>query len=222
MSDPVYCYPPDHTVLRNKLDIRSQDELDAFERKAVQVRAEQGCPSGNFDLAHLQAIHGHLFQDIYDWAGELRTVEISKGGSQFQPLQFIETGMADVHRRLEEQNFLRDRTADGFAEGAGQIIGDVNYVHPFREGNGRTQLNYLQQLGHQAGHQVDLTRIERDAWMSASIRAHQGDYQPMSECIRGAIGQAKERDSFEDRARKFEAEQDAKSQSQDIDQGYDR
>lgn len=192
MSDPVYCYPPDYTVLRNKLDLRTQEELDAFERMAVQVRAEQGCPVGRFDLAHLRAIHGHLFQDVYDWAGELRTVEIKKGGSQFQPRQFIETGMADVHRRLEAQDFLQGRTADGFAEGAGRIIGDVNYVHPFREGNGRTQLIYLQQLSTQAGHPIDLTRIERDAWMGASVRAHHGDYQPMSACIRGAIGQGQE------------------------------
>ena len=74
-------------------------------------------------------------------------MEIAKDSQQFQPRGYIETGMADVHQRLREQNFLSDRSAEVFAKAAGHIMGDVNYVHPFREGNGRTQLVYLRQLG---------------------------------------------------------------------------
>jgi cell filamentation protein len=103
-------------------------------------------PSGAFDLAHLRAIHRHLFQDIYEWAGELRTVEINKGGHQFQFRRYIETGMADVHRRLVQGSFLRDLSVPEFAQQAAVIVGDVNYVHPFREGNGRTHAQYLKQL----------------------------------------------------------------------------
>lgn len=214
MSDPDYCYPPDYTVLRNKLDLRTQDDLDAFERMAVQVRAEQGCPTGAFDLAHLQAIHGHLFQDVYDWAGELRTVPLRKGDTQFQPHRYIATGMADVHRRLEAQDFLRGRTPEAFAEGAGRIIGDVNHVHPFREGNGRTQLIYLLQLSTEAGHRIDLTRLEREAWMAASAQAHHGEYEPMTACIRGAISQFQERaedDAQAARMRAFLKRQEAEA-----------
>lgn len=100
MSDTEYCYPPDYTVLRNKLGLRDAKELEFFEREFVMQRIAQGAPSGDFGLAHLQAIHRHLFQDVYEWAGEIRTVEIAKGGSQFQFRRFIETGMADIHRRL--------------------------------------------------------------------------------------------------------------------------
>ena len=84
MSDPVYCYPPDFLVLRNRLGITDEAELDFSERELVSQRAAETIPTGAFDLAHLRAIHRHLFQDVYDWAGELRTVEISKGASQFQ------------------------------------------------------------------------------------------------------------------------------------------
>ncbi len=142
MSDDPYVYAGT-TVLKNRLDITDADELDLMERRLVRVRLEEGVPGGEFDLAHLRAIHRHLFQDMYDWAGEIRTVEIAKGGHQFQFRQYIATGMRDVHRRLEERDFLRGLRRRDFAAAAGPIIGDVNYVHPFREGNGRTQLLYL-------------------------------------------------------------------------------
>jgi cell filamentation protein len=115
MSDEVYCYPPDYTVLKNRLDIRDAAELDRIERRTASQRAAEPIPSGSFNLAHLRAIHRHLFQDVYDWAGELRTVEISKGASQFQFRRYIETGMADVHRRIVAWNQLRGLDAETFA-----------------------------------------------------------------------------------------------------------
>lgn len=125
MSEDPYVYPGTR-VLRNKLGLTSAAELDFAERRFSTARARQGIPTGNFDLKHLRAIHRHLFQDIYDWAGQIRTVEISKGDSQFQFRQYIETGMADVHRRLEKADFLRKLDPTAFAAGAARIIGDVN------------------------------------------------------------------------------------------------
>jgi len=188
MSDTKYCYPPDYSVLKNKLDLRDADLLERAERRLVVQRVLEGIPVGDFDLAHLKAIHRQMFQDIFDWAGEIRTTEISKGGSQFQFRQYIETGMADVHRRIKAHDHLKNLPADQFADLAGEIIGDINYVHPFREGNGRTQMQFLKQLTEQAGHSIDLTAIGKDAWMAASQKAHLGDYQPMSRCIAASIG----------------------------------
>ena len=185
--DRVYCYPPAFDVLINKLNIRDAVLLDLAERRLVGSRTIVAIPAGQFDLAHLKAIHHHLFQDVYDWAGQLRTVEISKGGSQFQFRRFIETGMADIHRRLVERRFLKGLASADFAAGAGEIIGDINHVHPFREGNGRAQMVYLRQLALQAGHRIDLTRIEKDAWMAASRGANLGRYGPMAACIAAAI-----------------------------------
>ncbi len=187
MSDEVYCYPPDFTVLRNRFDLRDAAELDHHERELVSFRIKQGIPSGDFDLAHLRAIHRHLFQDVYDWAGEIRTVEIAKGGNQFQFRQYIGTGMADVHRRIVAAGYLRNLSARAFAEKAGEIIGDLNYVHPFREGNGRTQALYLEALARQAGHPIDLTRLARESWMEASKAAHTGRYGPFADCIHAAL-----------------------------------
>src|ERR1700759_2271368 len=141
MTDDPYVYPGT-SVLKNKLDIRDADLLDYHERELVAHRIAQDAPDGNFDLSHLRAIHRHLFQDVYDWAGEIRTVEISKDGHQFQFQRVIQTGMSDVHRRLVAADFLSGLDLAPFAERAGEIIGDINYVHPFREGNGRTQMQY--------------------------------------------------------------------------------
>ncbi len=194
MSDTEYCYPPDFTVLKNKLSLKDADELERFEREFVTQRIAQGVPLGNFDLAHLKAIHHQLFQDIYDWAGEVRRVEISKQGHQFQFRQYIETGMTDIHRRLVRLNFLQNLTPDNFADEAGEILGDLNYVHPFREGNGRTQLLYLEQLSAQAGHPIELTKVKKEEWLTASREAHLGSYGPMSDCIRMALrNKARER-----------------------------
>ena len=147
MNGDPYVYPGT-TVLKNKLGIRDQDELDGAERALVAQRIAAEPPAGAFDMDHLRAIHRHLFERVYEWAGELREVEISKDGQAFQFRQYLETGMADVHRRLSASNYLRGLAADAFAEKAGEIIGDVNFVHPFREGNGRTQLQSVSSASH--------------------------------------------------------------------------
>ena len=184
-GDP-YVYPGT-LVLRNRLGIKNYKKLERMERSMAGQRICEGVPEGKFDLAHLQAIHRHLFQDIYDWAGELRTVEINKGGHQFQFRQFIRTGMADVHGRLVRSKFLRRLSRHDFAQEVGVIIGDVNYIHPFREGNGRTQVQYLKQLAAQAGHDLDLTRLDPVSWINASKASHAADYSLMADVIERAI-----------------------------------
>jgi cell filamentation protein len=78
----AYCYPGT-TVLKNRAGLRNQADLDFFEEEATAQRFAEPLPAGEFDLRHLCAIHRHLFQDVYAWAGSLRTVRISKGGSAF-------------------------------------------------------------------------------------------------------------------------------------------
>lgn len=185
-GDDPYCYSGT-IVLRNKLGITRAKELNRIERELVAQRANEGIPGGLFDLAHLRAIHRHLFQDVYEWAGALRTVEIAKDGHQFQFRRFIEAGMQDVHRRLRQGNYLRGLDPEEFARCAGRIIGDINYVHPFREGNGRTQLFYLERLAEQAGHPIDLTLLDPQRWIEASRAAHHAAYKLMSEAIRLAL-----------------------------------
>jgi cell filamentation protein len=178
VSDP-YFYPGSD-VLRNKLGLTGAAGLEAMERVFVTQRIAEGVPAGRFDLDHLRAIHKHLFQDLYEWAGEIRQVEIAKDGDQFQFCRFIETGMADVYARLVQAGYLVGRDRKTFARAAGRIIGDVNYIHPFREGNGRVQLQYLGLLAVEAGHPVDLSRIDPKRWLDASRAAFRAEYERMA------------------------------------------
>ncbi len=173
-SDP-YLYPRSG-VLRNKLGLRDEALLATMERALVAQRISEGAPSGDFDLDHRCAIHRHLFQDVYDWAGEVRRVELAKGGDQFQFRKFIPTGMADVHRRRISANCLKGLDGPRFAREAAAIIGDINYIHPFREGNGRVQVQYLKLLAENAGRRLDLTMLDPARWLAASRAAHRGDY----------------------------------------------
>jgi len=105
-------------------------QLDRLERRLVTQRAAEGVPAGGFDLAQLRAIHRHLFRDVYDWAGEPRTVEIAKGGHQFQFRRFIETGMRDVDLRLVRAAFLQRLSRADVATATGRIMDDVNKMAP--------------------------------------------------------------------------------------------
>ena len=187
MSDRDYCYPPDYTVLRNRLDIRDAPALEAAERALVAQRLLEPVPAGDFDLDHLKAIHpppvpGRLC------VGGRGPHRRDRQGREPIPA-------AAVHRRRHGGRppphrgggVFRGSGPDGFAEDAGPVLGDVNHVHPFREGNGRTQLQYLKQLAARAGHAIDLTRLDRAAWLDASRRSNTGDHEAITRCIRRAL-----------------------------------
>ncbi len=225
MSDKTYCYPPEFSVLKNRLNIQDVAKLEKTERRLVGDRIVEGVPKGDFDLSHLQAIHKHLFQDIYEWAGEIRTVEIFKGSQQFQFRQYIGTGMQNVHGRIKKAGYLQGLNKSDFASKAGQIIGDVNFVHPFREGNGRTQLQYLKQLGERAGHSIDLRKLEKNKWLEASRQAHGGSsYSLMSSSIEAAIiDKEKTRDSrSEELKKRYEGHTDKSRSERDKDKDRER
>jgi cell filamentation protein len=185
VSDWDSYFYPGINVLRNKLGIQDAETLRKAEIQHVQERIEEGCPTGNFDLAHIQAIHRHLFQGVYEWAGQLRTVDMFKNiEGEYAPVGEIESEICDVHQRVVNMDFLRNMNVAEFSARAAQIIGDTNHAHPFREGNTRTQLQLLQQLGEEAGHDIDLAKIEKDSWNEAK---RSGGYDYLNNLIRAAI-----------------------------------
>ena len=110
---------------------------------------------GTFGLAHLQEIHRRLYQDVWDWAGQLRTVEITKGDSQFLQSHFFLNAGEDLTRFLQTTELLTnpDITDGDFIAQAADLLEKVNYIHPFREGNGRTQRAYwISSQSYQGAH----------------------------------------------------------------------
>jgi len=181
VEDP-YCYPGT-TVLRNKLGLEAQQDLDAFEAEIVAQRAEEALPTGKLTYAHYRAIHRHLFQDVYDWAGRIRRVRISKGGSMFCYPESIDREMSKLFGALARQKQFKGLTAETFATRAAHFFAELNAIHPFREGNGRTQLTFLTLLAEAAGHPLAMERIDPDRVMEAMIESFGGHESPLAEMI---------------------------------------
>lgn len=170
------CYPGT-TVLINKFDLRSQQELDAVEAALVTAKAiqwEETPRCATFDLTHYQQIHHHLFCDLYDWAGQLRTLNISKKGTQFCPAQELERVGNAIFSRLAANHFLQGLSLSDFTLALVDLYERTNELHPFREGNGRTQRVFLAQLTQSAGYRLDFSCVDPDELMIATIQASHG------------------------------------------------
>lgn len=185
-QDAKYCYPGTN-VLKNKLDIRDLDRLHEAERDYSSVRqaelSNMGV-TGDFSFKHLCSIHKQLFQDVYSWAGKTRTVDISKG-TIFCLVQFIESQFDDLYRKLKKENFLAD-IADEKEMGKrlAFYLGELNMIHPFQEGNGRTQRIFIEQLCLNNGRfEIDFTEITKEEMIAASVRSANASNDMLEELI---------------------------------------
>lgn len=183
----TYVYPGT-TVLRNKPEFRDHAQLDEFERYAVSLRAGvlQISTRDLYSPAAPALLHKQLFQDIYPWAGQHRTVNISKSNS-FLPASRIDLGLAEVKRRLDacappatlaalakRKHAPREGepgAAETFAALLVAPVAELNYVHPFREGNGRMTRAWLDQLAQRAGLRLDPARVNKQDWLTGSIES---------------------------------------------------
>lgn len=180
--DDPYCYPGTD-VLRNKLNLRDADALEAFETEITAVRASESLPSGRLSVAHYRAIHRHLFQDVYSWAGDFRTVRIAKGGNAFCFPEYIEPEIKRLFGQLRADTWLRNRNPTGFVDGATGFLTVLNQIHPFREGNGRTQLAFLAVLGERAGHKLNFDRLDPVATLDAMIASFHDEKLPLQQVL---------------------------------------
>jgi len=176
-EDP-YAYPGT-TVLKNLLNIRDKGDLEAFEVEISTLRSEEPLPEGSFDPAHYCSVHRHLFQDVYEWAGRYRTVRTSKGGNAFCYPENIPAQMEGLFSELHRGEVFRNRDRDLFLSEITRFLGELNAIHPFREGNGRSQLAFVGLLGAASGHPFDFQTLNREAFMPAMIASYHGNQQPL-------------------------------------------
>jgi cell filamentation protein len=151
------------------------------------ARATQPLPAGRLSYAHYRAIHRHLFGDVYAWAGKIRTVRISKETSTFCYPEHIDREMRRLFGSLAKQNYLRGLDAPTFAKNAAHFLAELNAVHPFREGNGRTQLAFLIALAVRAGHNIPLDDFNPAVVRQAFIASFGGNEKSLAQLIRHAI-----------------------------------
>jgi len=184
----AYCYPESY-VLRNKFDIRDAEILNTAEREFVSAKLayiKENPVRGKFDLKHLRAIHEYLFCDIYDWAGELRTVNIAKG-NQFCNYIYLETYADGIFKKLKEEKLLANTPAESIPERLAYYLSEINVLHPFREGNGRTQRVFIEYLAQVAGWYVSFADVSDYEMIEASALAFAMEYDMMIKMFRRII-----------------------------------
>lgn len=182
------CYPGT-SVLINKLNIRDEQVLAQVEADITKLRISQwelNPLADTFDFNHYKAIHAHLFSDLYDWAGQIRTVDLSKKGTRFCSAAEIENRAGLIFTRLYQLNFLKSMEHSVFVEELTDFYCSTNELHPFREGNGRTQRLFLSQLTTNAGYTLNFSDMDGDLLMIATIQAAQG----VADLLKHLLGEA--------------------------------
>jgi len=172
VSDDPYV-DPDTDVLRNMRDIRDGDELEEFEARLTFLRGLQLASDlipGEYDLAHLQAFHRYLFAGLYEWAGELRTVVLAKTELFCLP-EHIESYGTEILGKLAEEDRLRGLDRELFIDRLAHYLGDVDALHPFRDGNGRAQRAFFAQLAADADYRLDWQLADPQRNTGASVAA---------------------------------------------------
>lgn len=187
--DDPYCYRGT-TVLKNRLGLRTQAALDAFEAEATAQRFDEAFPAGRFTVAHYKAVHRHIFGDVYPWAGRERRVRISKGGSMFCYPEHIPTALKRLFADLAKWRYLRGLAPEEFVVKGAAFLAELNAIHAFRDGNGRTQLAFFAILAASAGHPLNLDRLDPEAFLAAMIASFGGNETPLQAEIGCLVGLA--------------------------------
>lgn len=203
-----YFYPGTAT-LRNRLGIQDPDALATAEAELSRARMRQSLDDVELTADGLKAIHRHIFQDIYAWAGTFRTVDMVKLRERGKaPVAFAPGARVE---RVEIPRFFGELASDlaggsfdgldarTFAYRAAVYMADLNHIHPFPEGNGRTQRVLLALLARRSGYRLAHARLGRDDWLAASIdsfrqdarrKGHFGSHELMSRLIASALDPA--------------------------------
>lgn len=189
MPDNKYCYP-NSEVLKNKLNITDKNELFETETEltAIRLKELQYKPiKGNFDFKHLKEIHKYIFQDIYDWAGKERTVEIGKG-NLFCTTSCIQNYAESIFNKYYSQCYNAKDNFEDFIRIFADNYGDLNALHPFREGNGRAQREFARLICLECGYSFTLSVATHSQMLEASkLSFDKGDSSGFVEIFSKAV-----------------------------------
>jgi cell filamentation protein, protein adenylyltransferase len=184
------CSDPTTGVLYNKLGLVSAADLEAAEREithAALILLDESPVSPSYDLSHLREIHKRIFGDVCEWAGQIRTVTIAKGAVFCLP-QYIGSSATIIFREPHDENCLRGLRRDAFIGRLAYYLGEVNALHPFREGNGRAQRAFFGQLARDAGFTLAWQHLDPVRNVEASVAIMRGDPEPMHEMLDALVG----------------------------------
>lgn len=178
------------SCLINKFDVKDETVLKELETTITLTKTTEYFLNpifNTFDVQHYKNIHKYLFGDIYDWAGEYRNVDMSKKGTNFAKADSVECLMSKCFDRLNANNLFQGLSFDDFVDNIVDFYCVTNMIHPFREGNGRTQRVFLTQLINHNGYTIDFSEIDTDELMITTIQAANGITDYLKDIFKYAI-----------------------------------
>ena len=131
----------------------------------------------------MQAIHRYLFGDVYEWAGQLRNIDISKGDNRFAHYAHIESAAMSIFMQLAKEKHMARLDASAFSHRAAYYLGELNALHPFREGNGRVQREFISHLAHANGYYIAWESVSRADMLQTAIESFNGDSSKLAALI---------------------------------------
>ncbi|MBI5518559.1 MAG: Fic family protein [Desulfovibrio sp.] len=182
-----YCYA-NSAVLKNRLGLKTLSELEQAERLFVNARLIEmnGVPR-TFDHTHFRALHFHMFQDVYDWAGMERDVFIIKGQSPFASPLHIRQHCIRILSELRSELLAKRHDFGALPAILSRFVNEMNVVHAFREGNGRHLREFVRQVLEELGCGFAAGVLQRERWIPAVIAGFKGDESPMAALLEEAI-----------------------------------
>ncbi|AKK01308.1 MULTISPECIES: putative adenosine monophosphate-protein transferase Fic [Pseudomonas] len=188
VGEDAYCYPGS-TILRNKLDIRDESTLSEAEQQLSAIAADNvEFSPPPYSLGYLQGIHQVLFCDLYEWAGQLRTVGMAKQDTRFCQPSFMEAQAGKIFKGMAAQNWFEGMGRADLINAVAEAYSEINVIHPFREGNGRAQRILFEHLIMNAGFEISWWGIEKEQWIDANIAAYHCMLEPMQHVFEKCIG----------------------------------
>ena len=170
-TQSIYCYP-DSNVLKNKLNIRDNKLLKTAEEEITlikQMELLKNPTKGNFSKSHLMNIHKFIFEDIYSFAGKIRREQISKADTMFYPPNLIDRELDKVFAKIKEKNMLRETDEEKVFDNLAYVMAELNIIHPFREGNGRSIREFIRLMAKRMGYDLNWGNVDREELLEASI-----------------------------------------------------
>lgn len=187
-GDDPYCYPGSN-VLQNLMNIEDDEELAIAEVELTELAVEEiELDAPPYDLDYFQSLHQQVFEDIYEWAGEPRSIDMSKGTTRFCTCKRIAPEANKLFQQLAGENYYEDYEREAFVSAIAELYIELNMVHPFREGNGRVQRLLFEHIIINAGFEFDLEGITQQEWVAANIAGVSRDYGPMTALFDRCIG----------------------------------
>jgi cell filamentation protein len=178
-----YCCPGTD-VLINKFDIGSGKKLRIVERKFTAARLFELGNSplrGRFGFTHLKKIHAYIFQDLYDWARKPRAAGfLASAGRLFCRGEYIDSNAAEIFGKLQGEKLLRNLPQADFVSRLACFMGEVNALHPLREGNGRAAREFWRELSLKAGYVLDWGSTDKQELFAADVAAYDKEYAPLT------------------------------------------